>query len=116
MLNNIRISVKLPLLVFLSATISCFIIGITSYTIAYEAMEDKAHEELGAILTSRTKALETYLSSINSDITFVSKNKEVIHALREFKEAWRMLPLERGEGINQKDYLQHYYINENPNP
>lgn len=116
MLNKLRISVKLPLVILLASAVSCLSIGFVSYNIGSSALEYKAKEELRAILASRKASLEHYLSSIHSDITFVATNKETINATKEFIDAWGIIPMERGAGVAQKDYLQHHYIKENPNP
>jgi methyl-accepting chemotaxis protein len=105
-----RISGKIPALVFVSAFVSCIVVGALSYFSNSAALEISAQDKLTALAETRRLALSDYLDTIRQDIVFQSSNPTVHEALKSFSSAWNSL----GEG--QTETLQRLYIDENPNP
>jgi methyl-accepting chemotaxis protein len=116
MLNNIKISVKMPALVVLSCIISCVALGVASFKIAEGIVHQAVTDEMAALLETREEALKGFFEGIAQDIRLTTANPEVISALKNFRAAWRSLPAELLQPISQQEYLQRLYITDNPHP
>lgn len=112
-----KISRKLPLIIVSLAVIPVLIIGFLAVNQTTEKLEamgeqmvDDAGQKLVALKASRINALQSYLSSIEQDLSALAYSDYVLRALLEFDVAWGEL----GEG--QKGKLQDLYITKNPHP
>ncbi|MDB2415423.1 cache domain-containing protein, partial [Rickettsiales bacterium] len=111
--DNFRLSHKLPVIIILSALITGCIVGFVSYKNAYDEIHREAEVKLSSLLSAKKHEFERYLRSIESDLNFNSKNPFVHQAQRAFKKSWDELG---DKNINQTEYLQKWYIDDNPNP
>lgn len=111
--NNIKFSVKLPLLVVSFSIITAALIGFQAFHRSYDGFASASLQSLVARATTTQVELERYLHSIESDLSFNSKNPFVHDALKDFTYGWRVL---ENTGINPVQYLQDHYITKNPNP
>lgn len=109
MLKSLKISQKLPLLMTLMGLIAAVITGVISYNIAASGLSEEIDHEMEAIAQSRKAALETYLSSIESDLISVATNDMTIDGLTKFESGWDVLE-------NPQKQLQDLYITNNPHP
>ena len=107
---NLNISKKLPvvmvLLIVISSAVSISIALTKSSQDAFKAAENK----LTALRESRKVAMESYLDTIEQDLSALAKNDYVKQALIDFKGGWD------GLQVNQTSVLQELYINSNPHP
>lgn len=110
-MKNLKIRVKLPLLVFAIAFISCVSVGMVAQIISQQYTVAASDEKLSALLAARKHQLNSYLTSIKEDLTSVAHNRQTIDALQEFEQSWYLLP-----GGNPGDYLRQAYITNNPHP
>ncbi|MCI5049117.1 MAG: methyl-accepting chemotaxis protein [Rickettsiales bacterium] len=109
-MQNIRIGVKLPIMI-----VGLLIVAVISLSIILEqqaagAVEKTLKGKLEALLSSRSAALNTYLGSISEDLSSMAVNRQVVEAVQEFTIAWNQL-----DGYPTR-ILQRLYIDENPNP
>lgn len=108
--SNIRLAVKLPLIISTLGTIMATIIAVTSYLDAERILSQEIENKFFATLESRRDQLEQQLNASREDIVTQSRNPTTLAALKGFALAWRTL----GEG--QKEALQTAYIASNPHP
>lgn len=109
-LSNVRIAIKVPLLVVLSATILAIGLGYLSYSTASKSAIKNAEATILGVLENRKASLEIYLQSIEEDIISVAANPFTFQAEKAFHDAWEAL------GDNAEKTLQDAYINNNPHP
>jgi methyl-accepting chemotaxis protein len=109
-LNNIRIAIKLPVMVVLMIAGALAIVSYQGISAAKSALETAYSSELKALVSARADELDGYLDSIAEDLTTLQGSEQVIHALQLYTAAWDKL------GDKPKDTLQNWYITENPNP
>jgi len=107
-LNNIKISVKLPVFIVIFLVLACSAIGISAFIDANDAVFKDAENNLEAILVSRKSELSGYMNSIEEDLVLTAKNPNTLQALHSFEEGWQDI------GDNPTQKLQQLYITENP--
>jgi methyl-accepting chemotaxis protein len=105
-IKNIKLSRKLPLVITGLAAFSILVATLLVINGAKNELINTQKDMLTAVQTSRTAALEKYLSSIPEDISALSQNDYVRHVLKEFHKGWSKL----GEQGNQTEILQRLYI------
>jgi methyl-accepting chemotaxis protein len=109
MLNNLKISQKLPALMVMMALIASFITGIISYNISATGLNDVVKGKIEALLSTQKTSMDYYLQSVDSDLLTLSTSDMTIQGLTSFEMAWDELR------DPEKD-LHKLYINDNPNP
>ena len=107
-LNNIKISVKLPVFIVIFLVLACSAVGISAFMDAKDTVYKEAENNLEAILVSRKSELNGYMNSIGEDLVLTAKNPNTLQALRSFEKGWQKI------GDNPTDTLQRLYITENP--
>ena len=109
-INNVKISVKMPVLVVLSATILALGLGFLSYSSASKSAIENAEKAVLSVLENRKASLNIYLHSIEEDIISVASNPFTYQAEKAFHDAWLLM------GDDVEKTLQDAYINNNPHP
>ena len=109
-LSKIKIAIKMPALVVLSATVLALSLGYLSYNSASNSAIKNGKDRIIGILENRKYSLETYLNTIEEDIISVAANPFTYQAEKAFHDAWAAL------GDNAEKTLQDAYINNNPHP
>ena len=110
LLKNLRISLRLPLIILVIASLSSLVIAASAYMRSGASLEQQVQDSLQAVLASRTSELDNYLNTIGEDLQITASNSFTLEALRAFSAGWQEF------GSGQKDVLQKMYINDNPNP
>lgn len=110
MLNNLRLNIKLPLVILGACIIATTAIGGISYITAKNQAYTSAEANLMGLIESKKHELKTYLHSIEQDLLIVSNSSIAQNALKDFNFAWQAI------GTNQTDVLKKAYIEENPHP
>lgn len=108
-LSNIKIALKLPLLLIFLAIVNS---AILAYVAVNAQMKDALHAveyEIEVVTESRKANMETYLNSLTQDLLSLSNSLGTQMAVRDFTQAWDAL-----EG-DQTKILQQLYIMDNPN-
>ena len=108
MLENWRITRKLPALMITFALLSAFATGAIAYTIASNELEVQAENQLRALLEARVDSVERYFTTVEEDVTLHAQSELVINAIQDFDQSWDDL------GPDPTTYLQRLYINQNP--
>ena len=109
-LSNLKISIKMPALVVLSATVLAVGLGYLSYNSVSSNAIEGSKSKIRSVLENRSVALKSYLRSIEEDIISVSANPFTFQAKNAFHDAWVEL------GGDVETTLQDAYINNNPHP
>ncbi|MEP2943699.1 MAG: methyl-accepting chemotaxis protein [Hyphomicrobiales bacterium] len=109
-LNNVKISIKMPILIVLSATVLALGLGFLSYSTASKVAIKNAEDAVLGVLENRKATLNIYLHSIQEDIISVASNPFTYQAEKAFHDAW----LSMGDDVEKT--LQDAYINNNPHP
>jgi methyl-accepting chemotaxis protein len=112
MVLKLKLSHKLPLVITGLAALA--VLATTALFLKDSSAEiiHKEEQKLIALQASRTAALSDYLSSIQQDLSSLSKNEYVRTALQDFAKAWNVL----GFQGDQTETLQKLYIDNNPHP
>lgn len=112
MVLKLKLSHKLPLVITGLAALA--VLATTALFLKDSSAEiiHKEEQKLIALQASRTAALSDYLSSIQQDLSSLSKNEYVRTALQDFAKAWNVL----GFQGDQTKTLQKLYIDNNPHP
>lgn len=107
MLKNIRLTIKLPVVLITFALISAALTGTIAYFKAASAIKIEAEAKLFSLLESRESSLYSYLNTIKKDVIYHSQSPLVFDSLSAFSQAWDLLE------NNQKQYLHTEYIKKN---
>lgn len=106
---NMKLSVKLPILVVGLAVAAASIAAYVAENRAETALEEAAFEKLVAMREERASRLEGYLTSISEDLTILVKSDEVLDALTAFQTGWNQV-------ADPQSTFQKLYIKDNPYP
>lgn len=109
-LKNIKLSVKIPLIMLLIALVNSIILTKIAVKKSEEAMTVAVEEKMNAVRVSVKQNLDNYLKSILEDLQLNAESSSFLSALEDFNTGWNAL-----EGVNQTRYLQDKYITNNPN-
>ena len=110
MLGNLRLAVKLPLMITLVSLIIGGALTYTSFTDAKHIMEDQLEQKFRATANARRQAVEDFLVATDQSLLAQAANPTIIAALNSFHLAWSGLKQDPG------GTLQKTYVDENPNP
>ncbi len=109
MLNKMKISQKLPILMTAMAFISAVVTGIISYSIASSSVVEENEKAMVSLSVSRKSALEYYLNTIKTDLSALASNDMVVNGLTAFEQSWDELK-------DPEARLKELYIEKNPHP
>lgn len=110
LVNNLKISQKLTLAIVGLSLVSSATLSVMSYQKSKSELLHEIDNTLVASLESRKEAIEEYFARMETELRFNAENPLVREAIINFSSAWKEL------GSNQKEYLQKWYIKDNPNP
>lgn len=113
MLDNIRLTKKLPALVLGAAIVLGIGIAVGSYVTASSSLRDITHQRLESASVIGKTLIDDYFKEIDTELKLVSHNPATAAALKEFGgtwNAWTML------GGNPTEQLKQAYIDDNPHP
>jgi signal transduction histidine kinase/ActR/RegA family two-component response regulator len=110
-INNLKISLKLPLFSMIFLIIACGSVGMTAYSDAKRVFTEETHMMLSAIVTARKAELNIYMESIQRNIITLAGNPHTVEALQAFKKGWSDL---KAQKIDPETFLQDTYMNKNP--
>jgi len=111
-LSNVKISVKLPVLIVVLSLISILITGLLAYTKSADNMRIAAEDSMQTLIDSRTHSIRTLLEGIHQDLGILSSNQMVKDALVELTVDYEDIGYEYGDATQ---FLQKEYIEGNPN-
>ncbi|MBN8521557.1 MAG: HAMP domain-containing protein [Alphaproteobacteria bacterium] len=109
-IDNIKISKKLPMIMVALMIVGMGVQGYVSFKAEHKIAIDDARNKLEALVSGRSSALQSYLGSIETDLSTMAESPYVRKALQDYMVAWSALE----EGQTEK--LQKIYIQDNPHP
>ncbi len=111
--HSTKLTKKLPALLILASVFTGLILAYFSYGEVKNLIIIEKEAKLSDLLNSKKVNFADYLQTIEKDLNFNSVNPFVQEATHAFTQAWDALG---NNGTNQKQYLQDWYIKNNPNP
>lgn len=108
--NKLKISQKLTIAIVGLALTSSAALSLISYQKSKTEVINEVNNTLTSSLSARKAALESYFAKMEKDLRFNAENPLVREAIVNYSNAWKEL------GSNQQEYLQKWYIKDNPNP
>ncbi len=108
--KNMRLAVKLPLLVAISSLISILVLGAADYWLASNDIRNLSADKLTALLDARTSTLNRLLNAENQSIERLANSLQIKEANDSFASGWAL------EGDGGAQNLRRLFIDENPNP
>jgi methyl-accepting chemotaxis protein len=106
---RIKLAKKLPMIMIGLTIITIAIANVVAYRNASSSLLVEAEDALMTVAEARKLELESWLNSVDIDLSSQTENPTVLSAIRGFGEAWDAL--ER----DQTAYLKKWYIDDNPN-
>lgn len=108
--TNLRLVVKLPLVISLLTIIVAVVLTLTALYDARLILEDEIEARFNGALEDRRGATQSLLREIETDLVSQVENPTVKAAMASFSLSWAALDGDPGQ-VLQRDYIQ-----ENPNP
>ena len=108
--KNMRLAVKLPLLVAISSLISILVLGAADYWLASNDIRSLSADKLTALLDARTSTLNRLLTVENQSVERLAGSLQIKEANDSFASGWAL------EGDGREKNLRRLFIDENPNP
>lgn len=109
-LNNLRLSVKLPLMLVAVAMLALSVTGVLAYREARNLLEDEAAQRLETTLEQRQTELGDWSAQLLGELRALAASQATGRTLRDFLGAWKRL------GDTPVAYLREAYVTKNPNP
>ncbi|MDP2561027.1 methyl-accepting chemotaxis protein [Psychrobium sp. 1_MG-2023] len=104
------------LLVAIPVIISSSIIGYTSSTNAYSALEESSKSRLVAVKNITKRRIEDYISNIEKQIKTLAHDPMAVDAMKQFSRAYRDYSQQSMTPVNQakSELAQYYKLKFNP--
>lgn len=110
MLDNLRLAVKLPIVLGTLALMALLAMGATAYHAASEALLDAGVARIQTAINSKLLEFESWFDGVSSDLKSTAGSPLTLRAIREFSQALDKL------GPDASDFLQTRFIAQNPYP
>ena len=107
---RLRMTVKLPLLMFVMAAIAMLATGFVAYRVARTALVDQAVQRIDAATAARLSVVSDWMDKALGDVAFQAESPNVINALRAFEGAWA------SSETDPETALREAYVTSNPYP
>lgn len=108
--GDLRLAIKLPLMISVLGGVAAIIIALTSFLDARKILSSEIEKSFLATLEYRRQNLESVLDSTRKDLMLQAESPTILTALNSFSLAWHM------SGGGQTDRFQSTYVTENPHP
>lgn len=109
-LNNLRLSVKLPLMLVAVAMLALSVTGLLAYREARQLLAEEAAQRLETTLEQRRTELSDWSDQMQGELRAMAASQAMGRTLRDFLGAWKRL------GDAPAAYLRDAYVEKNPNP
>ncbi len=107
--NNLKLSVKLPLIMLALSTIALLGMGVLAYFSAKESLDQTARSRLQMVLDTRASDIEKWYEEISTDVVSEASSPATRRAITDFIGAWTALPGDKGA------FLQQHYASQDEN-
>jgi len=108
--TDLRLAVKIPLLVVAAAIISGLGSSLADYAWASRQLVNVAEDKLLGLLQMRAVTIGSHVDSLKADVRFQATNPTVVEGLTELAAAYRLL------GTDADAVLRQTYARGNPEP
>ena len=113
MLNQLRLSKKVPMLVVGAAALVGIGIGTASYLTSVDSIHALTEQRLAAAAKVGITETTDYLHVIEHELRLIAEHPGTVVAVKEFAEAWKAIEAETDDPVK---LMQDAYIENNPNP
>lgn len=110
LLDNMRLALKLPLLLAMLALTALLVMGITGYRVARSALLTEGQNRLQTALEVRQLQLNGWYSGLSKDLAAHAASPMTVKIMRDFISGWNRIQGDR------TDYVRQRFITQNPNP
>ena len=116
MFKNLKIGVKILIILSSVAIVAVGINGYIGYTAAKTSLEEESFNKLTAIREMKANQIENYFEHIRNEVITFSEDRMIIDAMKAFKEGFRKVDTELGLGEAQindmkSKVIQFYKLN-----
>jgi len=116
MFKNLKIGVKILVILSSVAIVAVGINGYIGYTAAKTSLEEESFNKLTAIREMKANQIENYFEHIRNKVITFSEDRMIIDAMKAFKEGFRKVDTELGLGEAQindmkSKVMQFYKLN-----
>jgi len=108
--DNLRLAVKLPIILGTLVLIALAAMGYSGYSIARSALLEAGEARLLTAVNSKLLEFESWFEGVTADLRTTAASPLTLRAIRDFEKAWTDI----GDGA--PDYLRQTYIDDNPYP
>ncbi|WP_172295982.1 methyl-accepting chemotaxis protein [Pseudoruegeria sp. HB172150] len=109
-LNNIRITIKLPVVTVLLVSAAVILFGIFVNRFQETAVIDDASDRLVTVLDANVSIIERQIAATQQDLKRAANERTIMRAVARFKQSWAAL------NDNAETELRRLYVDNNPNP
>lgn len=109
-LDNLKLAVKLPIILGTLALIALLAMGSSAYHAARKALMEAGIARMQTATNSKVIELESWFEGVNSDLKSAAGSPLTLHAVREFAQAFDRM------GDSAPAYLRQKFITQNPYP
>lgn len=111
LLNNLRIGVKLPMVMVLIGVVSLALAEMIATRYTRESVLEAGAERLAAVARARASEMRSTMLSVRGDVRSNLKDPVILEAARALVHAHERL----GSGAEAEAELRRLYVDENPN-
>ena len=108
--DNLRLAVKLPIVLGTLALLSLLAMGYTSHRTARDALIDAGEARILTMINAKLLEYNAWFETVSSDLKSQAASPMTVRAINDFSQAWARL------GPDAQTVLQKQYITDDPNP
>jgi serine phosphatase RsbU (regulator of sigma subunit)/anti-sigma regulatory factor (Ser/Thr protein kinase) len=101
MFKNLKIGVKIFIILSSVAIAAVVVNGYLGYTAAKKSLEEESFNKLTAIREMKANQIENYFEQIRNEVITFSEDRMIVDAMKAFKEGFRKVDTELGLGETQ---------------
>ncbi|OCX67113.1 hypothetical protein BFP70_02825 [Thioclava sp. SK-1] len=109
-LQNLKLGIKLPLLLVVTATLALTLMGVQAYRDGRALLAEASTERLAHVISTRADALQTWQDNILNYVGSTVAGAQSQRAMKDMSGALRRL------GDQPSDFLLKAFVEDNPNP
>ena len=113
-LPQLKIAQKLPLALVGSALVVSAGVGIASYFIGLQTVQNQRDSAMQAALQTSASAVENYYRTVEVDLRLFAQRSDTASAVKNMMRTFDQMRMGVGDGT--KALFQAAYVDANPNP
>ena len=110
MFKNLKIGVKILIILSSVAIVAVGINGYIGYTAAKTSLEEESFNKLTAIREMKANQIENYFEHIRNEVITFSEDRMIVDAMKAFKEGFRKVDTELDLGEPQRNDMKSKVI------